>query len=724
MAPWQLQPDMSTPEQEIRHRLLLARLPAMPQILLKLLALCQTEEAGMAEFAQLVRKDAGMSAKVLRVAGSAAYHRGGQPADLFQALNVLGADTLKMLVISESVFQTFNSFPNANGLDLNHFWRHTLTTAVMARDIARKMAYPQMEEAYLAGLLHDVGRLALLAAAPAEYSASLRLPDDQKLCAHEQRSLHITHAEAGAWLIERWQLDSFIADSVLYHHEPALRIRDAHPLIRIVHLAHLLGDLAPGARLPEGAGQLCALPDADLPRMLEDATTQVVQEAELLGVDISALAPPASVASPPTAPADPVQLGLLEEVRNTTLTTELGRALAVQQDESGLLALARQSAHVLFQLEDALVFLLDDRQEHLVCASAGMQQRRLSGFSVPLAGGGSVTESALQKRIAFIGHAQGLPTLVEDQLLRILHADGLVCVPLASGTRCLGVMVGGFSAHQLSDLRRQERLLQSFGAKVAAALEAVNRQRSAIEHRLADAREQYTSHARKMAHEVSNPLTIIRNYLGVLDDKLSRREMPGGEIAILTQEIDRVGGLIHEFAEAVPRAGSGPTEIHRVVSDLVRLFQDSQFLPPGVRITTRLSEPRALFDGPADTLKQVLMNLLKNAVEALSANGGVIDIASQGPVHHEGRQFFELSIKDNGPGLPRDVLAKLFSPVHSLKGGANRGLGLSIVNDLLKQAGGQISCTSTAEGTTFRLLLPAGSDAAASPSHSTAKENA
>jgi len=70
------------------------------------------------------------------------------------------------------------------------------------------MNYPHTEEAYLAGLLHDVGRLALLATAPKEYTLNFLALDDENLCAVEQRTLNITHTEAGACLIERWNLDS------------------------------------------------------------------------------------------------------------------------------------------------------------------------------------------------------------------------------------------------------------------------------------------------------------------------------------------------------------------------------------------------------------------------------------------------------------------------------------------------------------------------------------
>ena len=103
--------NTSQAQHDIRNQLLVARLPAMPQILLKLLALCEADEAGMAELAKLIGNDAGMTARVLTVANSAAYHRDGGKVDLLHALNVLGLELIKTLVISEAVFQTFHGFP-------------------------------------------------------------------------------------------------------------------------------------------------------------------------------------------------------------------------------------------------------------------------------------------------------------------------------------------------------------------------------------------------------------------------------------------------------------------------------------------------------------------------------------------------------------------------------------------------------------------------------------
>jgi signal transduction histidine kinase len=141
------------------------------------------------------------------------------------------------------------------------------------------------------------------------------------------------------------------------------------------------------------------------------------------------------------------------------------------------------------------------------------------------------------------------------------------------------------------------------------------------------------------------------------------------------------------------------------VRDVVRLFQDTEYVPASIAIKTDLQDSETVLEGSADLLRQILMNLLKNAVEALPA-GGEIHIVDNGQVNRDGRLHAELSVRDNGAGIPAEVLSRLFSPVQSTKAGAGRGLGLSIVHSLVHKMGGAISCRSSARGTSFDVLLP------------------
>ena len=728
----------------------------MPQILIKLIEHLQADDAGMPELAALIAKDAAMTSKILTVANSSAFHRNARTVGLEQSLVALGTDMIKTLVISESVFQTFSSFPHSAGADLRGFWKGSLTTAVVARDIARKMNYPHVEEAYLAGLLHNVGRLALLAAAPKEYGFNFMARDDEDLCAVEQRTLQITHAEAGAWLIERWRLDSFLADSVLYHHEPLARLESAHPLIRIVRLAHLLCCHDDQHEAIADGAQLCGLDGEALDHIIDNAARQVEQSADYLGIDLAGVDDvpvPVAYAAPVV---DPVQRRLSEEVRNMVLVSEAGQSFACQDGEAGLLETITRSARILFDFENALVLLADPTGHALHGTATGDQPQRFSEFVIPLNKGGVVAACALARKPAFVSRAgvpssglqpalqsalqpaQPAPGVAEDQLFRILGSESMVCLPLVANQRCLGVLIGGAPAWQLAGHQQRERFLQSFGTQAAAALEAALSERGHARRQIAHVAEEYREASRRVVHEVNNPLSIIKNYLSVLDSKLARREPVVGEMSILNEEIDRVGQLINGLADLQP-TGMAPasgqasahaathatthaathstaqftgqstaqiTDVARVVDDVLRLFRATDFVPASVQIVVRMQEEPADIEGDADLLKQILVNLIKNAVEAMPA-GGRIEIANRGHVNRERKLYLELVISDTGPGLSAEVLANLFSAVRSTKEGPYHGLGLSIVHGLVTKMQGLITCRSGKAGTIFEILLPA-----------------
>jgi HD-like signal output (HDOD) protein/signal transduction histidine kinase len=691
----------------IRNRLLVARLPAMPQILFKLMDLCQKDEAGMGEISKLISHDVAISTKILSVANSSAYNRGGHKVTLMQALNTLGIEMIKTLVITESVYQTFSSFSRTNGTDLHGFWVRSLKAAVLARELAKKTAYPHSDEAYLAGLLHDVGRLAFLSAAPREYATNFMARDDQHLCVVEASSMGISHAEAGAWLIERWNLDSFLADSVRYHHEPVERLQSAHPLIRLVCLAHLLTNYKSDSPSLSGIGRICGVDDSNIKTILAGVITQTKTAATYFGIDLTGTDRelPTAEYEPLEPVRDRAEERLADEVRNVALVAAAGQAFSRLQNTGDLLESISRTARVLFNLEDVVVLLHNENTRCLVGVPIGEHQQRLSEFSIPVSGGGILADALLKRKVTFVARDDALRGLVEEQLMRSMNSDYLAYIPLAAGQACLGILVCGLSALQSEQLWGSERFLQSFATQAATTLEAVTAKQDEIDKRVASVNREHQIASRKLAHEVNNPLSIIKNYLGVLDDKLSNNEPVVEELSILNEEINRVSRIVDGQVEKHFPDRIETVEVNAILKDVVRLFSISRYLPSSVNVAVKTTVQTAEILGSADPLRQILLNLIKNAVEALP-KGGSIEVKNNGRVLREGRGYLELCISDNGAGMPAEVLANLFSPVRSYKNGENRGLGLSIVQGLIKQLNGFISCRSGEWGTAFDILLP------------------
>jgi signal transduction histidine kinase len=409
----------------------------------------------------------------------------------------------------------------------------------------------------------------------------------------------------------------------------------------------------------------------------------------------------------PVAMRDRARERLSARVRDLVLASEAGRSFARQDADSKLLETITQSALLLFDFEDATLFLVDDKAQALIGAPVGPHRRRLAGFSIPLNGGGALAVAAQQSRLTTISHDGDSLGVAEEQLLRILGTQHLVCVPLVATARCHGIVIGGVSSSQLPVLHQREGFFRAFGAQVAAALKTASIQRDETSREVAEIKEKYREAARRAAHEVNNPLSIITNYLSVLDRKLAKQEPVGSEISILNEEISRVGQIIHSLGDLQPAQRKGSTEVNRVIDEVVRLFRDTEYIPPAVKITARMQDQPLLVEGDADILKQILVNLMKNAVEAL-VGAGEIAIGTNGLVNRDGQLYVELWLKDTGPGIDLQGMANLFFPTRSTKGGGHRGIGLSIVHGLVKQLQGFITCRSDKNGTTFEILLPSG----------------
>lgn len=662
----------------------------------------------MAQLAKLIAHDAGISTKILGVANSSAYNRNSLKLDLGQSLNTLGIEMIKTLVINESVFQTFSSFSRVSGADLRSFWVHALKAAVIARELAKKMSYPHSEEAYLAGLLHDVGRLALFSAAPHEYASSFFAVDDEQLCSSEESSLGLSHAEAGAWLIEQWNLDSFLADSVRYHHEPIARLKSAHPLIRLVSLAHLLSNYKHESPELTEAATLCGIGDMDLEALVTGANAHTKTAATYFGIDLSDAdqALPVTLYEAPEPVKNPAEEKLADEVRNMALVSAAAQSFSNVQGGYELLASITRSARVLFNFEETMLLLQNADSGILLGFPIGEHQQRLCELSIPLADSGTIAESVSKKRVRFaVRHTSPLG-IIDEQLLRAMGTECLAYIPLIAGQSCLGVLVGGLSSLQYEELWGQERFLKSFAAQAASSLESSTAARNEIEKYISNANEAHREASLRIIHEVNNPLSIIKNYLGVLEDKLTNQQQVVEELSIINGEIDRVSRIVGELAQPQSTPQEEITELNGVLKDVVRLFSISRFLPGSVNIIVRASRQTAKVAGSADPIKQILLNLIKNAVEALPM-GGEIEVRNNGLKMREGQPYIELCVSDTGTGIPADILANLFSPVRSGKSGERRGLGLSIVQSLVKKTNGYISCKSGESGTTFEVLLPA-----------------
>ncbi|MBW2011771.1 MAG: HDOD domain-containing protein, partial [Deltaproteobacteria bacterium] len=232
---------MTNQEKRIHKIKNLKNLPTLPQILIKLIEACNNEETTHKELSEIISKDPSLSAKIMRLVNSSYLGLNTRIKTIEQAVVYLGSDAIRNMAISASVVQVFSHVKGDSLFSLNRFWRHSLMCASIARKIAKESSYEYPEEAFLSGLLHDIGKLVLWVNFKEDYPEILKdCEENPELFIGAEMRLGTTHCEVGAFLIRQWKFNPLVADAVLYHHEPVDKILHALPLVKIVYVANIL----------------------------------------------------------------------------------------------------------------------------------------------------------------------------------------------------------------------------------------------------------------------------------------------------------------------------------------------------------------------------------------------------------------------------------------------------------------------------------------------------
>lgn len=702
-------------------------LPTLPHILLKLIQACNIEPYNISAISQIIGKDPSLSAGLMRLVHSDPYAPPHRVNSIDQAVLLVDRNTIKNLAISVSAHQVFSQ-PEGRVFvyALKQFWRHSLMCATLAQMIAQNTFYPAPDEAYLSGLLHDIGKLVLWASSSEkDYAEDLHsLADNPDPLLASEAESGTSHYEVGDWMVRQWNLESFMADAVRYHHESVHRILDALPLVKIVFVANILcSEAAQEANAKfKAAEDIFGFSRSAVENLLLLAQKEVNQVAELFGIEFEPPGTPDKSVSEKDAKK---QKDLVRVVRQMSLLHGTLQNVLEANGEESILKVVMHGLKVLFDVH-SIFFMYDRERDVLVVGKHGLGSSRdalMQEFVIPAHRNTSLLARSLSQGTpldSFSHFAEADLSIADDQIIRLMEKDGMLCLPMIAHKRFVGVIVLGVDEAQFSDLSQDINLLKIFANQAALAVDAGNvqpTQAASVES------ERFTASsavARKVVHEVSNPLGIIKNYLKILGLKLAKDSPAQEEIKIINEEIDRVSGIVRKLSE-VSQPGvqqKEPVDINVLISDLIKITQESLLTQSGIKAHLNLgpSLPSVMTD--KNGLKQVFINLIKNAVEAMPEGGNIyIDTrrASDGLGNEVGedpagdRQYVETTIRDDGSGIPDNIKSRLFEPFVTSKGQGHAGLGLSISYEIVRELNGTMSCeTEQTMGTTFKVVLPTG----------------
>ncbi len=221
----------------------MATLPSLPGLYCEIVEALQNPEVSLNQVAEIVAKDVGMTAKILQLVNSAFFGLPRQISNVTQAIGLIGLDTIKTLVLSFQIFAQFSEARIPPSV-LDALWCHSMLVAKYARQIAQSQGQDRqvIEDAFTAGLLHDAGKLALIANLPTQYAEVLAQAREEGLPLVEAEGvlLGVTHAEVGAYLLGLWGLPDPIVEALAFHHYPAKHLGQGFSPLTAVHVANAL----------------------------------------------------------------------------------------------------------------------------------------------------------------------------------------------------------------------------------------------------------------------------------------------------------------------------------------------------------------------------------------------------------------------------------------------------------------------------------------------------
>jgi len=240
---------MTSVNVEIHHAKLFERLdelPTLPAIVYELSRVINDPMSSTSEVEAIMSNDQAMTTKVLKLANSAYYAIPGGVSSLQRAIAYIGYDAIHQLVLSASIIDALSVKSTAD-FDLQKFWQHSVGVAMASETIARFVHYKSPSDLFTAGLVHDMGKIAIFIVAPEvlKQTRELALQNNLSLDESEQANSLPRHTVIGHQLAVRWRLPTLLRSVILYHHQRDLALRsglssELNNVVDIVYLANLL----------------------------------------------------------------------------------------------------------------------------------------------------------------------------------------------------------------------------------------------------------------------------------------------------------------------------------------------------------------------------------------------------------------------------------------------------------------------------------------------------
>jgi len=381
-----------------------------------------------------------------------------------------GMEVLSSLLTTTSMRRALTVVIAPDNHFLNNFWYHSYSSALLAEQIAKAVHYPYPEEAFLAGLVHDIGRLALQTEYPQVYTQfSNTLRDEEKILKTERNIFGQTHAQIGAETLREYHISSPVVDAVRYHTESESRIKTGFELVKIISIAsRIAGFSQDNIQSSFDLGEsLLHLPPDKLQTAFKTANRKLDQMAEYFHIS--------HTKETENDDTETKENDLRDQAVNYSILQNALPNPAGIQKQPQIIHMIHQSLNILFGINISFILIADDQRSslHAVGYPNCFGEEILSDISISLNSRNSLIVEAFTKselKISTDSQTNQLSSLADEQIKGLLASRILVCVPMTAHSITRGVIIFGIRQKEIPDIHKQQKRLKQFGSRSANTL--------------------------------------------------------------------------------------------------------------------------------------------------------------------------------------------------------------------------------------------------------------
>lgn len=728
----------------------LDNLPPLAPVAARILALTTDPKTHARQITQLVGSDPSLTARVLSILGRAHHGLRPEAVTLENSVQLLGFETIRQIALAQKVLEVFGGVAregDAEDFSRMEFWKHCLAVACAARQIAMKVRSAiAPEEAFILGLLHDLGKIALYTAMPKSYQRAVRAANQSHgdIAEAELRVLGVDHAIAGHRLAERWALPPRLVDCVWLHHQEPGSLPESVAAGRHVQIVQLADTLAREQRIgysgnhrilhtSRSLAESLGLHEDDRQAIVESLAEEIEERATWIGAEeitsrdiyLRALLQSTEDLTAANAALSDQNRRLQRKAGCLTALGWLSQAVSPRMAVREVCAAGAEALRRAIGPEAVAVFAAghEGRWMEVGLSAGAMHSEIINPCAVTTAWQADTTHALRMAEagvwIMPVGRAFGV---VIDRYQGRLGEGQIWLLPIVCQRNWVAGAIFAADPALPAEWRGETAELEALSAAVGLAiaqaqaqsaartlsdeLARINRRWAAMQAEVLRSRtlQSIVAMAAGAAHELNNPLAVISGRAQMLraaaPDPASREALD--TIVRQAHDCSDIVRQLMEFAEP-PAARPEHVALQDAVAEASKAVLSEEPASAALAIDLPAGLPPVWFDRAQ--LVRILRELFDNAWEATQPDRRRITIKAAPDLSEE---TLVVSVSDNGRGMTAEALSRAMDPFFSSRpAGRGRGLGLARVGRWLSDGRGAIRIESTPDvGTSVEIRLP------------------